>query len=200
MPNKAIILVGDAGSGKSTQAELIQKHLECESGKKPIYIGVGSELRNFIEESKGNMSLVHQLVSKVMEEGGLLPAALPIKIWVDKIIESYTGVESVVTDGAARKKGEMKILVQTLSFIGIKDIKIILINISEEQQLKRLLARNRSDDTKEKILERRRWYATEVLEGLDGIKDELESGLVKLVEIDGDNSEDAVFESIKSII
>jgi adenylate kinase family enzyme len=160
---KAYIFIGRSGCGKGTQVELFKKELEKKTGLKTLHVETGAFFREFI---KGDL-LIEKLSRKVVETGGLMPEAIVVKLWVDYLVENFTGEENIICDGAPRKLEEAILLDGMLNFIEIKRYVVIHINTSASWSTERLLARGRKDDTSEGIAKRMHWYDTEVMKCLN---------------------------------
>lgn len=149
----AYIFFGKSGSGKGTQAKLLIEKLNTD-GHKTVYIETGARLRNFIEKG----TFISNIVGQTLEQGGLLPEFLPINMWTQALIDEYTGNEVLILDGVARRIGEAPILATALRYIGIENVCVIDIAVSDSWSTDRLLARGRSDDDPEEIKKRLAWF------------------------------------------
>ncbi|HPS65294.1 MAG TPA: nucleoside monophosphate kinase [Ignavibacteria bacterium] len=150
MEPTAYIFIGRSGCGKGTQVELFKKVLAENSEAKILHIETGSFFREFI---KGDL-YTQKLSKSIVETGGLMPESLVTGLWINYLINNYTGKENLIFDGAPRKLQEAVLLDGTLKFYGIKCYRVIHINTSKEWCTARLLARGRKDDTKEGIEKR----------------------------------------------
>lgn len=155
------ILFGRSGSGKGTQAELLTEHLKkIDPEGKTIYVETGQRFRDFIGK---NPSYTATRIKEVMAAGGLLPAFLPIWIWTGFLIDELSGKEHLVMDGLSRRAPEAPILDSAMQFYGREGVRVILLDVSNEEATKRLLKRGRHDDHDEKIKERMAWFETDVM-------------------------------------
>ena len=159
---EAYIFIGRSGSGKGTQAELLMKYIAEKNKSKILHVETGAFFREFIKKSL----YTEVLARGVVESGGLMPEAIAIHMWVDYLVENFTGKEDLVFDGAPRKLMEAELLDGVLDFYKIKKYKVIHINTSSKWCTEKLLARARKDDTKEGIANRMRWYDTEVMQSI----------------------------------
>ena len=83
--------------------------------------------------------------------GGLVPSAFPVTMWVNKLMFQHYSYDVFLFDGAGRKPVEAQILVELLHFFWNAEIHTVLFDIPEEESIKRLMKRGRSDDTEEAI-------------------------------------------------
>ena len=115
---KAIILIGPPGSGKGTQAKLIAEKFGLE------YIGSGDSLRK--RQKKNDFSA--RKLTKVMNQGKLVPSFVIIKILGDKLEEfkRNKNKNGFVLDGWNRIIYEAILIDEALEWYDwIKKVKII---------------------------------------------------------------------------
>lgn len=171
MKNKVILLLGRSGSGKGTQADLLEDNFDFN-----FHVVTGDFFR---EEAKKN-TYIGRKVKKILEEGELAPAWISSFFWERFLIENIkTGNESIIFDGIARRVGEAYHLDDVLEYFNMNLIPV-LIKVSREEAEERLLGRGREDDNREDIAERMDWFDTEVSKALDYYR-----GDDRLVEVDG---------------
>ena len=166
-----IILIGPPGTGKGTQAKRLSKHLDI-----PI-ISVGDIIRDEVKK-KTEFGL---MAKDYIDKGEFVPDNKIID-FINNILEQFN--KGFILDGYPRNINQAKDL----------DIdKVIYINSSRENIIKRLLGRarkqGRSDDTKEIIEKRLDIFDKETKPLLEFYKE-------KLIIINGNNSMDKVFNDI----
>ena len=183
------IFIGRSGCGKGTQVELFMKNLEKINGLKTLHIETGSLLRKLATET----SYTALMTKDIIGNGGLMPESIVINLWVNYLINNYTGKENLIFDGAPRKLPEAILLDGTLQFYGIKKYKVIHINTSKKWATERLLARGRSDDTKEGIAKRMHWYDTEVMKSINFFK---KNKNCEFVDVNGEQTIEKVHEEL----
>ncbi|NCS99543.1 AAA family ATPase [Candidatus Parcubacteria bacterium] len=156
--SNTFIFFGKSGSGKGTQAELLIEKLK-EKGNEVIYIETGKRFREFIEK-EGNHS--SKLTKEALNHGELMPVFLPIWLWTSAFVEEFTGTESLVLDGLARRMTEAPVLDSALRFYDRLPCHIVHIDVSREWAFDRLKSRGRADDTDEYINSRLDWFEKDV--------------------------------------
>lgn len=159
----AFIFIGRSGCGKGTQVDLFKKSLEEKEGVKILHVETGAFFREFL---KGGL-YTQVLTKRVVESGGLMPAGMAIGLWLDYLINNFSGTESLLFDGAPRKLTEAELLDEMLKFYKIPNYKVIHINASRKWCTDRLLARGRKDDTTEGIGKRMDWFEKDVMPCID---------------------------------
>ena len=138
-----IILIGGPGSGKSTYAEFITKEFKID------HIYPGELLRK--EKEKGG-EIAKQLSN--LGKGGFAPNEIVLKLVKDAVAKADNGF---VFDGYPRYMQQVKDLEKE----GIKIDKVVYLNVSPEEVIRRLTARGRADDKPEIIKNRIALYKKE---------------------------------------
>lgn len=130
----SIIIYGRPGSGKGTQADLLAKKFKLE------HFSSGEALR---QRQKVGDFTAKKLI-KVMNEGKWVPECTIIKLWMDKLEEfkQKRNFNGWIYDGGSRLDLETVLLDKTLEWYEWhKNIKVILIDISERAAFYRLTKR-----------------------------------------------------------
>ncbi len=182
---------GRSGSGKGVQSQRMITHLkEISPEREVLYIETGRLFREFIAENEDHSA---DLVKEVIDNGGLLPAFLPVWMWSDFLIKKYTGNESLVFDGIARRLRESPILEEALRFYKCVKPFVVYIDVSPECVMERLKKRGRIDDTEEKIKDRLEWYEENVVPSIEFFR---KSESVNFVSVNGEQDPDEVHREI----
>lgn len=192
MQPTAFILFGRSGSGKGTQAELLEETLNEREENGVIRLATGKQFREFITKDSHTSALAKEIV----DSGKLMPAFLPIWIWTGWFIENFTGSEHVILDGLARRPEEAPVLEEALLFYGF-DIRVLFLTVAREEATRRLQARGRSDDTSEEIGRRLDWFDTHVMPAVEHFRT---SENVTFHEVDGNPPIEEVREGVNSHI
>jgi adenylate kinase len=187
------IFYGRSGSGKGTQAKLLQTYLETHTNRNVLYVETGNGLRDLATKDR----LTGRLVKRVLSEGGLMPEFLPIWVWGNALVKHFSGEEHLILDGLARRVDEVPILDSALRFFGFGQPYIVYLNVPRERAFAMLKGRGRADDTDESINERLDWFEQNVqfaLERLSSMPN------YRLLDIDGTKSIEDVHAEIVSAI
>jgi len=129
---KIIILLGKSGSGKGTQAELLQEKFNLD------YIGSGDLLR---ARAKKN-DFTGKNLDRVLNSGALAPTAVILKLWLDRAeqLKNKKNLKGFVMDGNPRKILEAYLIDEALDWYKW-DAKIFLVDISDKEAVWRLTKR-----------------------------------------------------------
>jgi len=147
MNGMRIILYGAPGAGKGTQAELLAKKYAIP------HISTGDMLRSAIQDGTELGKKAKQFV----ESGGLVPDEVVIGI-VRDVLASPKCANGFILDGFPRTIAQAEGLQKIFKELGIANIHIISIDVNENELVKRLLARGRTDDNEETIRHRLKVY------------------------------------------
>ena len=188
MDLNTIFFIGPQGSGKGTQAKLLEKRLGF------FHWDMGAILR---EVAAGPTEL-GQKVKEQIDSGILLGDDLLLEVAKAKLktIEPSMGV---VFDGIPRRLWQAEFLMDFLKEQGRRHFATVFLNLPKEESLKRLLLRGqvqgRADDTREKIEFRLQQYFEDTLPVLEYLKP-----LSNFFEIDGRPAVDKVTASINKAL
>lgn len=167
----AVVFFGLSGSGKGTQADLLEQYLrERDPAGGIAHPDMGNLARQFIATG----TPLAQRVGSVLSSGGLMPSFMPIFLLTNDMNETFTGREHVLFDGVARRPTQSHAIDDMMRFWGRdpKDLHAISLRLSEDSAHKRLRARGRADDVREEVIASRfAWYATEVIPAIDALRD-----------------------------
>jgi len=166
MPPQTFIFFGIIGSGKGTQVQLLTDFLKKKDGKEIIYASPGSEYRKLMQSDNYTGSLVKGPVSR----GELLPGFLTDAIIINILISSLTPEKHLIADGYPRAVEQSANFEKMMKFFKREGMKIIYIEISKEEAIKRLKLRGRHDDTDEGIARRFDEYVNNVIPAMNYFK------------------------------
>src|SRR5215204_1788334 len=143
-----LILFGPPGSGKGTQSEkIVQKF-----GLK--HLSTGDLLRREIAER----TPLGVEAKNFMDKGQLVPDEVVIGM-IDSCLDKHTEAKGFLFDGFPRTVAQAEALDKLLEFKKTAITKVLALEVSEEELIKRLLKRGetsgRSDDTNEEIIRKR---------------------------------------------
>lgn len=191
MELRTVIFYGCTGSGKGTQAELLKKYLE---GKDPehrvLHMGTGQRMRELAQVDSYTGRRAHDM----LETGALFPSFFPVAAWSQMFIDELKGNEHILIDGFPRRLEEAPILDTALVFYDRHPTDVVVLEVSEDEVVRRLLeVRKRHDDNPEEIKKRLAWYRSDVEPIIEFFK---KNGHYRVHTIDGDKSVADVQESI----
>lgn len=126
-----VIFLGKSGSGKGTQVELLmqKEHFQV--------IEMGKLLREFSKQENA----VAKRLANVLHEGKLAPSWLVMYLWMNELLSKVDHVKNVVFDGSCRLLEEAKMLDEVLAWFERMPPKIFLIDIDDEEAVRRLQTR-----------------------------------------------------------
>jgi adenylate kinase len=124
------LMIGPQGSGKGTQADLLAQRLGIP------HVSMGSLFR---QEIATGSDLGHRL-ALVMSTGDLVPGDVVDKV-LEKRLLSDDAKNGVIFDGFPRNMDQVTALDAILATLGMSLGRVLYLNISDEQAVKRLTAR-----------------------------------------------------------
>lgn len=206
-----VIFLGKSGSGKGTQVELFRQKTGLD------FLGSGELLR----ERKKADDFTGRKISQTIDNGGIVATPVIFQLWMKNFEEfkQKPDFKGVILDGSPRKIKEVYLLEEALEWYEWdKNIKVLLIDISDEEVIKRINKRRicsqcreilifeegmekcpkcggelvkRPDDELSGVKKRLAWFEEEVMPVIDYYKDKGE-----LIIIDGEQKIEKVFEDI----
>lgn len=138
-----LIILGGPGAGKGTQAQKITENYSI------AHISTGTILR---EEVKKETPLGMR-VKEVMERGELVADSIILDLVAERLKQPDTG-RGFILDGFPRTIPQAEGLTEILERRGNTGLKVLLLEVSDEEMMNRLLQRGRADDTEETIKNR----------------------------------------------
>jgi adenylate kinase family enzyme len=166
MQPQTLVFFGIIGSGKGTQIKLLIDFLEQKDGRETVYTYPGSEYRRLTESSSYTGSLIKDALSK----GHLQPDFLTDSIVVNMITSSLKAESHLIADGYPRTLVQSQTFDEVVKFFKRENVKIVYIELSKDEAMKRNLLRGRADDTKEGIEKRFDEYVNKVIPAMDYFK------------------------------
>lgn len=163
MNPETFVFFGIVGSGKGTQVKLLMEYLKARNGREIVYAYPGDEYRRLITEE----SYVGSLIKDSMHQGHLQPDFLTDAIVVNIIAKDLSPEKHLIADGYPRTIVQSKTFEAMAKFFKRNQVKIIYIELSKEEAMKRNLLRGRADDTKEGIEKRFDEYVNNVVPAME---------------------------------
>lgn len=207
-----LVILGPQGSGKGTQAEKLAQRFSLE------HIDMGKFLREVAKMDTPLGKEVYQIqnVTKTLAPSRILEKVFAVKLG------SLPRERGIVFDGFPRKFDQMQYFEKTLIRFGRHIDKVVFINLSEEESIKRISKRRMCEkcrrililgkdvkDDDEKCPDCGGEITRRIDDSEEGIKKRLRifreetlpvveyyKNKGKLIEIDGDKTIDKVFEEI----
>lgn len=165
--------------------------LSEKTGYAAIHTGV------LLRELAAEDSLTGRKVKEYLERGFLIPTSVVFSLWLPRLVSVFEHHpdSGILFDGNPRKLYEAMMLKELLDMYGCAERFFALhITLSDNEAQRRLAARGRQDDISDAILERLRWFRTDVEPVLDFYKKE-----GALYEVNGEQSVEDVQKDIMSI-
>lgn len=184
-----IILFGPPGSGKGTQSEKIVEKFGL------IHLSTGNLLRQEIAD-KTPLGLE---AKNLMDKGQLVPDEVVVGM-IDSCLEKHTHAKGFLFDGFPRTVAQAEALDKLLALRKTAIHKVLALEVTEEELVKRLLLRGetsgRSDDTNESVIRKRyAVYKNETEPVAEHYKQ-----LGKLEVIKGEGTVDEIFQALSNHI
>jgi len=196
MNNKpqTFIFYGIVGSGKGTQVDLLEKYLkEHNISDDVLFTSTGNEYRKLTNTENFTSSRV----KGNLEKGHLQPDFLTISLFTNTLIAKMNENTTLIADGFPRTIAQSEAFKDMMKFYGRDEVKIVYIELSKEEAVKRMKLRGRSDDTDEGIANRFDEYVNNVIPSMNYFKDKAGYAVYK---INGEQSiEDVHKELINTI-
>lgn len=169
MDKQTLIFLGTQGSGKGTQIALVKEYLAEHDPSRPIvHFEMGKNLRELAERD----DYAGKLANQILVGGGLIPYAISCSVFTQYLMSTIkTGDEHVFIDGFPRTADQVPALHSAMEYFGRDKVKVVAIDISEAEAMKRLLARGRNDDTEESIRKRLQWSREQTLPNIQWFRD-----------------------------
>lgn len=189
MQGNTFIFFGIVGSGKGTQVKLLMDVLKAKDGREVVYAYPGNEYRKMIESG----SYTGQIIKESITLGHLQPDLLTDSVVMNILVSSLSPDKHLIFDGYPRTVWQSDKTVEMVNFFKREGVKIVYIELSKEEAMKRNLARGRQDDTKEAIEKRFDEYVNKVVPSMEYFKDK--PGY-EIFEINGEQSVEDVHKDI----
>lgn len=145
-----LLLVGPPGAGKGTQAAVLSERLAVP------HISSGDLFRSNI----GNATPLGQKAKSFLDAGELVPDEITNEMVRERLAEPDARA-GFVLDGFPRTRAQAEVLSGLLRDNGTELTAVLQFEVPEDELVRRMLARGRSDDTEEVIRRRLAIYGEE---------------------------------------
>jgi len=146
-----LMILGAPGSGKGTQGKLLAEFLRVPE------VSTGELLRAAVKQG----TALGKEAKKYMDRGELVPDDVVLGL-IKEILDAQEAARGVMMDGFPRTVAQARAVDGLLAGKRAKVDRVVLLDVSEEELVKRLLARaakeGRSDDNLESIKTRLKVY------------------------------------------
>jgi len=191
MELQTFIFLGPSGSGKGTQAHLLQQYIEEHDASRKVFkLETGAAFRAFIESDSYSAQLEHE----VMARGVRAPDFLAIYLWAKIMIEKFThNDQHFIIDGSPRSLTEAMALKTAMVFYGRIKPTVLYFHASRQWSISLMSNRGRSDDDIDNSNKRLNWYEHDVVPAVDYYRND---ELFRFVEINAEQSIECVHKEI----
>ncbi len=179
-----LIIIGGPGAGKGTQARRIKDAYGI------AHISTGAILRQEVADS----TELGMKVQEVMARGDLVADDIILNL-IEKRLKQPDCDPGFILDGFPRTLEQAQSLAPILQRRGNANIKVLLLEVSDEEMEKRLLGRGRADDTAETIKNRIAKFHRETSQAINYYQ---QSGI--LIRVNGEQSIEDVAAEIDTVL
>jgi adenylate kinase len=137
------VFIGPPGSGKGTQASLLRERLQL------VTIGTGDILRDAVHHG----TAVGLKAKPFMENGQLVPDVIVNELVAERLRQPGAPRDFIL-DGYPRNVAQARALDSLLSELGLPLQAVVVFKIDDALVIRRLLARQRTDDQEETVRKR----------------------------------------------
>jgi adenylate kinase len=190
-----IIFMGRSGSGKGTQASLLKEYLLKKYPSIDVfYFDSGKQFRSFIERD----GYTSEIMRGILGKGILAPDFITEWLLVDEFVNKLTPKKTLIMDGFPRTMSQIGTLDSAMDYYQRDNIKIINIEVSEDEVRKRIWDRGREDDQNlESINKRLSWYQNNVVPVINFFR---KSNRYVVIDIDGEQTKEKIHEDITRML
>lgn len=170
MNKDTIVFIGRSGSGKGTQITLLKDYLEGKNKETDIlHFESGAHFRSFI---KGE-GFTSERMRDIIAHGNLAPDFITEWLLVDDLVKNLSEDKMLLLDGFPRTLNQARTLDSAMDYYQRRTIKVLHVNVSEDEVRQRMLDRGRADDQEIEVINRRiSWYNENVMPVLDWYRTE----------------------------
>jgi len=175
-----LIIFGPPGAGKGTQAQLVAGKLNL------FHLSTGEMLRNAAAEG----TELGKKAKEIMDRGDLVSDEIMIGI-VRDVLGKNDLKNGFILDGFPRTVKQAEALMEIFKELNFLDVIVVSLTANEEELVKRLMSRGRSDDTESSVRNRLHVYERSSNPVIDFFE-----GKVKILKINGVGEIEKINENI----
>jgi adenylate kinase len=194
MQPQTFVFFGIVGSGKGTQVKLLQEYLKNKNSGGGLYIGTGEIFRKIADPSSESTP-TQKMIKDLLDKGSLIPDDLTNQLVLESLEKNLTPNKDLIFDGYPRTILQSENFMELMKTFRRGEVKIVFIELSKEEAMKRNLLRGRHDDTETGLTQRFNEYQNKVIPSMNYFKDK--PGYC-IFSINGDQSVEDVHKEIIS--
>ncbi len=179
-----LVLLGPPGSGKSTQGQILAQD------KGIPHVSVGDLVRQEIASG----SELGQGLAKETEGGNLASPQLIRDLVQDRLVQE-DAAQGFILDGYPRQPEQLAEFQEMRQELGWGEVRVIGLEVPEEEVTRRLAGRGRADDTPEVVRHRMEVYREETEPVMNYFR-----GMGEYIGIDGSGTVEEVADRIRSAV
>ena len=193
MDKQTLIFLGTQGAGKGTQIGLLKEYLAGNNGGREIvHFEMGKNLRELEKREDYTGKLSHEILAG----GNLIPYAISCAVFADYLVDHLkTGDEHLIIDGFPRTADQVPTLDSAMDFFKRGQVTVVVLNISDEEAVRRLKPRGRYDDTEEGIKKRLEWSREQTMPNIKWFREH--GPRYKVIDIESERQIEEVQTDIK---
>ncbi|SRR5260221_85598 len=175
-----IVILGPQGSGKGTQAKLLAERFDL------FYFEAGAFLRELAQKNNK--------VKEIIDAGNIVPGK-EMSSYIEAFFDEKEIYNDILFDGFPRTLDQYNFVKNWMDEKNIKFDLVVVLKVSSEVSIKRLILRRREDDTTEAIERRLELYKKETMPLIYELKKD-----TKVIEIDGERAVEEIQKDIERIV
>jgi adenylate kinase len=151
----------------------------------------GEHFREFIK-SDGYTS---ELMRSIIAEGKLAPDFITGWLLVDALVDGFTKGQTLILDGFPRTQTQALMLDSAMEYYQRENIKVVHIDVSEDEVRRRMEDRGRTDDKAQEVIESRiSWYNENVIPTINYLRMKPE---YEVIDINGEQDIEEIQKEIR---
>ncbi len=188
MKKDTLVFIGSSGSGKGTQIRLLKNFIKTHYPDTNIlHYDSGAHFRSFVERD----GYTSQKMRDILGRGKLAPDFITSWLLVDELVNKLTPEKMLILDGFPRTLHQAAMLESAFKYYQSHNIKIIHINVNQEEVRRRMIERGRADDQNTEVIEKRlAWYQDNVVPVIEYFRSL--SNKYEVLDINGDQAPEEV--------